>query len=388
MIVPPVLVFIYGIILFWAQNKYRVALSSESKDSPYFLGFLFTLTCLLSMFLRIDLIKTTPPNIFAVLIPQIGTALSTTIVGLIMRHIIISYDPAYSENEKLWRMATEELKENVNTYRVAQEKLIELIDDFCKTRKKLLEDEQEASKTHVSLLSESTAAISKIGKQYPPKVEKIIKSFDNIQEKINEFFGERLQNEIEKLFSNSTLRMEELNKKFCEIAKQSFEKMETSLKGLKINVNSFNESFKLVFEEFPGLQKRLFEQTKEKLLSFQDIYLEQLADCFKKINLNSHLLHDNLSTFSSKLNECKLIVDNGFKESLSDIKCNFRTLSESIQSSSQTISNSSNKLEVHTESFEKLSHNYLNTFQKEIHEIDSIIESFIEITKNRLERIN
>jgi hypothetical protein len=384
LIIPPALVVLYGLILITAQNKYRVSISSETKNSPYFLGFLFTLGCLLNMFLTMGLSSNSSQNFFIDLIPQIGTALSTTIVGLIMRHIIISYDPAVEEGEKLWRMATEELKENSNTYRVAQEKLIDLINEFSKTRKELIEQEQEASKEHVALLSESIATFSELGKNSLPKVREILVNFDEIRKKLDEFINTKLQRTLEEQFSRTSEELEKVHNNFIKSISEVFANMEKSTDHLEEKIDSFKESFNSAFDNFPDIQKRLFEQTGEKLLGFQNNYLGLLSETFQQINKDSHTLKENLSAISTNFDECKSIIDNGYKDNLLEIRKKFSGLSDSVGNANATINTCCTQIQNHISAFDELSGTHLNTFKKEIDDVDRIIGSFIEVTKRRL----
>ena len=109
------------------------------------------------------------------LVPQIGTALLTTIIGLVARQFIVTSDPVHEAQAGILQAATDELKENISAYRLAQQNLLQLIDDFTITRSELIEEEQRASKEHLALLTESSSALGKLGRQYPPGVRLILR---------------------------------------------------------------------------------------------------------------------------------------------------------------------------------------------------------------------
>ncbi len=117
-VAPSLCIIIYSSILWRAQSRHAISLSAETKDSPYFLGFLFTLIALLNIFYHLPRTNGQLSESFTtIIVPQIGTALLTTVLGLLARHIIVSRSPSNDENENIWKSATEELKENAGSYR-------------------------------------------------------------------------------------------------------------------------------------------------------------------------------------------------------------------------------------------------------------------------------
>jgi hypothetical protein len=168
MVVLPAIVICYTGILFFSLRRFFVSLGVETKNSPYFLGFLFTLSCLIRIFLYLPGSNFTgQADFFSFLVPQIGAALSTSIFGLIGRYMIISFDPIEEEQQELWRIATDELKKNSASYQKSQRQLIQLVEEFVSAHNEILEQEEKASRRHIAVLSETSATLEKISNEYP-----------------------------------------------------------------------------------------------------------------------------------------------------------------------------------------------------------------------------
>ncbi len=335
------IVLIYSLILRVGQRRYYQSLSIETKNSPYFLGFLFTLACLCNILLNLGEQGAVKSDVAGFLVPQISAALLTTIAGLIMRQFIITSDPGHDEQEKLFQAATEELKENISSYRLAQQKLLDLVDEFVETRSTLIEEEQKASRQHIQLLSESTDALVKVGKQYPPKVLKLIESLDNIQNRFDTFVNEGLPETFDQLYQKTSLHLENMHQGFVQAIQDFFNRMELQMSTLESRINDFSQGFY----------------------------------------------------------NCNLILDDGFRGKLTQIETNFSELSSLTQSVKLQFQNSNQELldslktleqfvisfENHVRSFDEFHRERLRILGKELKEVDQLIDVFIEVTRKRLE---
>ena len=250
MVILPGIVLGYAAIIFLSQRRFFISLSVETKNSPYFMGFLFTLSCLIVIFLRLPGASyADQAELFTFLVPQIGAALSTTIVGLIGRYLIVSFDPAEEEQQELWRMATVELKENASAYQKSQRKLVDLIEDFVASHNEILEMEEEASRRHITVLSETSATLEKVSSDYPAKLKGFLEIFDTIQNRVDHFMAEILLKAHGELTEGTSFQLQKLYNDFVKIAKSSFTKMNTNLEGLEGKIDEFNRSFRATFDK-------------------------------------------------------------------------------------------------------------------------------------------
>lgn len=336
-------VIFYSLLLIIAQNKYYVSLSQESKDSPYFIGFLFTYVAILNIFFRLS-----DDNVqITFLVSQIGSKLLTTILGLIARQYLISSDPVTDHHNRIFQQATEELKENVAAYRIAQEKLINLIDNFTSKQEEVMLHVHDASVEHLSALTESTNALTKLSRQYPPKIKNLLSGLDEVVVKIE------------------------------EVAKKTIPELNDSFRD-KINSRIENEytNFNLMIE---NISKRIDDQvisisTKVDNL---DSVIGNLSVQFTKCN---NILSDGiiirLKEIENKLNDTVGIINNGHQstELIKDATLVFLN----------NINDQISKIDKSVTELNDTNINRIRLFSQEINAIDSLIDQFIETTKRRL----
>jgi hypothetical protein len=389
--IPPAFVFIYSITLLIAQNKYYVSLSVDTKNSPYFLGFLFTLAALFKIFMDLPELSGIDKNAISFLVPQIGTALSTTIVGLVLRHVILSFDPASEQQEHILRAATDELKENVSAYKKAQQKLLDLIETFVKHHNEILEAEQKASKDHLNFLSESSDALNKISKTYPQNTKKLNAYFDNMKERMDYIIEDNIPDIQKQLLAKTTSNLEKLGNDFTKFTSKLYDDMNLKLIENQKKLDVFSSNLNNSLEEVPKIQTKLLEEGIKRLRDFQNTFIDSFKDSSKKSLVEMQDLLSNLKIFSGSFHECSSIINNDIKPKLSSISHDYNSLSSDLKTSNETISNTnstlSNALSNLKEgiiSFDKLTLQKLQIFQKELVEVDKLIHSFVEIMKKRL----
>src|SRR6476661_5307505 len=87
---PMAAVLMYGLVLLYSQRRYFVYLSDELKDSPYFMGYMLTLTALV----RVFYLNMSPAGEGQgrSLFNGVGSALTASAMGLLVRHMLISLD--------------------------------------------------------------------------------------------------------------------------------------------------------------------------------------------------------------------------------------------------------------------------------------------------------
>ena len=93
LIIPLVIVFVYSMGLFFIAKSEYSTLSSFEKNTPYYLGFLFSLFSLFSLSLKSGFSFDSTS-----LLTSMSIALSTTILGLIMRQVLLSMSATPSED--------------------------------------------------------------------------------------------------------------------------------------------------------------------------------------------------------------------------------------------------------------------------------------------------
>ncbi len=94
LVFPLIIVFFYSVVLYFIDRSKYLSLSGFEKNTPYYLGFLFTLFSLFSLSIQSDFSFDSTAS----LLTTMSIALSTTILGLIMRQILLSLSIPPSED--------------------------------------------------------------------------------------------------------------------------------------------------------------------------------------------------------------------------------------------------------------------------------------------------
>lgn len=341
--IPVVLIILYGIILYIAQKKYFIDLLNSEKNSPYFLGFLFTLFALFHLFIRpADWVER---EIFR----SLSIALITTVVGLMARQALFSFSSIPEGQREILRSLREELEENINKYNEAQSKILNLLEDYSKSKENILKDEKIISEKYISSLNRITLKFSELEKNFSEKIESLIKS---LSEYIDEF-----QAAIDDVIP-SDLRGE-LSHKFDDFHRNY-------IKNLEKGVTDFQSSLERVSTEMINKVETDFVPALQKSS-------EAISSTCKEYSTNVGLYSIDLEENSKKIME----KYKGISESLGD----YLTKINSIRTNLEYVTDSFKKQAIALdESFEtRLTH-----FSSELEEINKLIESFIEAVNKRL----
>jgi hypothetical protein len=387
--IPSVLVILYCCYIFIVQNRYYISLSSETKNSAYFLGFLFNLAALFKTFTSLKSLEAV--NALDIIVPQIGMALSTTICGLVGRHIIISFDPATERQESVLRCVTEELKENASAYKMAQNKLLDLINAFLADHKDLLKAEQDASKEHIKFLSESTDALKKISENYPKAANNIIDDFAKVQEKIDTILDKTLPEVQKHIIQKTGKHLEKMNNDFVESSKLLFSKMTDSVETSNEAVSSFAKRMADNVQKIPLMNDKLLEEGLTILKNTQRSFAEYFASFAKLTNEEIYKTAGNLKVFSDAFANLQVILTESIKPKLETIDDGYNNLLKQIECSNTVLDTSNSKFAKGLETlngtmseFQSSCNRRISDFNKEISEINSLISSFIEVTSKRM----
>lgn len=149
--IPALLVGGYSLVLWRAQETRAWVLSETLKDSPYYLGFLLTQIALVQTFMSYSSDGQAVGGLDAVTF-GIATALSTSIVGLIFRQIVILTDPIAIRRRSTLELLERQLEERISAYHDAQATFVSLVREFTEERTSLLANEKKQSGDYVRKL--------------------------------------------------------------------------------------------------------------------------------------------------------------------------------------------------------------------------------------------
>lgn len=163
----------YGGILIYAQAALYTRLNTTVKDSPYFLGFLLTLVGMVAVFHHISVSGAGDVPVDLV-VKEAGGAVVATVVGLLLRQMTHSMDPADETREAVFESLADEVREQARRLRKDQKDFAKILTDFVNTRDALLSAETEAFKGWVKALETVGPVLTKMTLEYPVQVQTVL----------------------------------------------------------------------------------------------------------------------------------------------------------------------------------------------------------------------
>lgn len=354
---PALVVMFYGGILWYVQDKLFQVLNDPIRNSPYFLGFLFTLVSLFTIFL-----KTSESETFfniSFLSRQIGSALTTTIVGLLFRQALITFDPGEDQRVAIFQSLMEELRENASAYKQTQRELIKVLKDFVNTREELYQKEEQMSSKYLSLMSRNYEGISQLLQKYPPQLNSL---FKNIDDTLNEF-REKIINNITKThnegINESLNKITQFNTHYINEVKSGFDNLLNSLEIINDpNIHKYTENYinglNITSKKYSDALKNACETMTDKIPA----QIDSLNNVFKSSIDSLNLFNDSLK---------------GFRENTQVLPLE--------------ITNVCNSLKKSMEEYEITLKSRLNMLEKEIKSINMIMDEFINVTTEKIQRL-
>ncbi len=342
-IIPVVVIILYGFILYVAQKKYFIDLLNSEKNSSYFLGFLFTLFALFHLFVKPEGLEE------ATIFRNLSIALITTIVGLIMRQVIFSYSSIPQDELDLMKSLREHLSESIEKYDLAETRILRLLEDYTELKKDILKNEKDISDEYINSLNRATGIFKKIELDFAEKIDNFTESFAfNIEE-----FQSDLKDIIpDDMVTNLSKRLDSFQKDYIEKLEDSISNLQASMKRISTEV----------------IQKS-GDDYVSALMEGSDVITKACKDYALKVGGYSSELAEN----SEKINKTYEDILIG----LSDYKDKTDLLKSSIEDLTKSFNNQ-------TKIFNKSLEVRLEKFRGELNNINTLIESFLDALNKRI----
>lgn len=348
------LVISYGGILIYVQKAHNIDLSAQTKNSPYFMGFVFFLMSLTLIFVQNLSGGTGRPNMSG-LFGRAGIAVITTLVGLILRQALFSYDPTDSQAEIFVQELSEDLKKSAKLYRDAQNRLFNLIEEFTAARETLYRKEESISASYTTALHKAILAYTDI-------VENLKTLMDKNVTEINGSF-DNFKGNIIQTFANLSVTMAVAQDKMKQAVNGSLDNL---IKGLE------------------SLSSKKIEEVHESYIASLKTSITLISDVQNKYS--SHLAAE-IDNYSKRMLESTDVIGKS-SESLGKANENLLTrieaLSPAIEKMSTTIGtlNSSydrmsDSVIRQTERFDGGLKQRLGKFEEELNAINSVMDDFL-----------
>lgn len=357
--VPAFVVAAYGLILWVAQYYYYQVLSDPIRNSPYFLGFLLTLATFLVIFLDGSESVQVVGSDTKYILKQIGSAITTTIVGLLFRQSLFTIDPIEDKKVATFQAIVNEIRENAVIYKETQSNFVNVLNKFVDTREKILKDERDLSVQYIKLIKKNYDNVSKLSKKYDEKLEATFNEIDNSSKKIEEKISNNFITIYSKSIEETLNQISVFNKAYIAEVKLSFDELIGSLRTIKDShihkgtndfINTLNNSSKLYSEAIKNASKT---------------FTNDIPNHSQELNQSLQLSINTLGDFNSKLDQ--------YAVEMSKLPMNMQTASSAI-------------LE-HSEQYEQILNTRLKNLAEEIKSIDGLIADFIDAISRKIENI-
>lgn len=314
-------VVIYTGLLYLAQNGYKLILSATTKNSPYFLGFLFTLTALLKIFISLpDQSTNMIAYLNASVIPDIGTALLSTVLGLVGRQLMLTSDPSEERQEEILNRVTNELRSAISSYRGTQRRMLEVLEGFHTTHTSFLEEEVRTTKVHVTTLAEASKALraaEESFKNFPMAASGLVEDATERLRDGNARFVKSVESELHGVIAE----VQGLKDEITRTARDFKECNDLIGRDLKDSLNRVGESFQRTSDSI-GEANRAFEEVSvQSRRAMRDIggkYSELMSD----IENSADIHKSRVRRFKRELDEIDELIDTFIRVTSKRMKLN------------------------------------------------------------------
>lgn len=369
---PSLFVLIYGLLLLMIQHSKEKILIDQEKDSPYFMGFMLTLISLLFIFTTNDEIGIN--NSFQTLFESIGIAISTTIVGLFFRYVIVISDNNETKEKELLNILAEQQEKTILSYINAQDNLYMLISSFSENHQKIIEEEFKYHNEYINKINTFNSGLDEkyilMTKSYEEKAQQINENSSKFSESLSNFYNDLNDN------SNNILSIQKTFTKNIENYVEELNSIQ-----LKETIKELTNSIIKTNEE----HNNLFKNLKEKIESSSiENSLNQLIASINEINSKTI---QTLEEYSNISNTSFDEFNKKMQESFSHFENIFQTLSNDVNNFGSILDNTGNKIDISINSIlQKMKDGIINT-NNDIKMIDKLLTDFTKTIENNIKKM-
>ena len=325
--------FVY--VLFGILNRNSENIESIA-DSIYFLGFIFTLTCISFLLFSVNL--NDPGKGFNEIVKIFGFALLTTILGLLSKILLVNFSPTfssitqYTENElsQTVHKFDQQLHESINRFQIMDTRMAELFEvKFEKTTENLDVAISQASVKLTGFLEESN--------------KHLLGTIDELNEKIKipeNIFVEKLKDPIEKMSSliskynlelETSIDSQAIIKKESQKISRALPKVKNVFNDLETELSTFMSSLKELGFAFTGQITEIdktfstYEDLMKRLVTMEDMLSKIFDDNKEKMEisgkLNSELKKEMefIVTYKNDIEEALKKSEKGLEQMYKDL---------------------------------------------------------------------
>jgi hypothetical protein len=342
-------VVLYALVLLLAQRKHLVTLSGIVQDSPYFLGFILTLIGLAGIFVSIARGGTVGNINVLDVVGRAGTALLATVVGLVMRQALSSFDPGEEARDQMFQTIARGLRAQTAEFHEIQSQFMASVQSQMKVRESLFAREENAAKRYVAALEGGATTLALLAGEYPARVDSLIKSLDS-----------RIV-ELDKVAKDSANRLSTLRDAAAKLFDTEVDALKTELQSSARSLTTARAEATTTAAEVTsalgGAVKALGERRTE------------LDDAAAAYPATAKLLVHALDRIATRANSADT---------------NFRSLATTLETASKTLEEARRAVIAETDTLRDGVKERADKLRAEIQAIDGVVEELVRVLKKRL----
>jgi len=350
-------------------------------DSCYYLGFIFTLVSLIASLWLISDVPDSGQVNFSQIVSSFGVALVTTVIGLIMRLVITSFD---IETKQRQEQIERDIEQSLETFKGQIDVLVStvtssVINVSAKTEQAIIDTLQNYEAVNTNVLKNFESTFNESQQKFETAVDKLTIKLNSI-EVSKDVITKPVLLSIKELTENLTNFSQSFTKGARELQSNN-EQLAYHIAGSTDTINKHINSFEV---QLSNVVREQANQYHVALSEIGDAVLASIGD-IKDLKLD---VEDEVANNASKLNMQFTSLSNSIEQSIPVLTDSLNTLVKETQTIHKQLSDSPNIVQSYVVSLQELTEKFksLTTELPQLNNINEQLTKFeqlLDLTSKR-----
>lgn len=350
-------------------------------DSCYYLGFIFTLVSLIASLWLISDVPDSGQVNFSQIVSSFGVALVTTVIGLIMRLVITSFD---IETKQRQEQIERDIEQSLETFKGQIDVLVStvtssVINVSAKTEQAIIDTLQNYEAVNTNVLKNFEITFNESQQKFETAVDKLTIKLNSI-EVSKDVITKPVLLSIKELTENLTNFSQSFTKGARELQSNN-EQLAYHIAGSTDTINKHINSFEV---QLSNVVREQANQYHVALSEIGDAVLASIGD-IKDLKLD---FEDEVANNASKLNMQFTSLSNSIEQSIPVLTDSLNTLVKETQTIHKQLSDSPNIVQSYVVSLQELTEKFksLTTELPQLNNINEQLTKFeqlLDLTSKR-----
>ncbi|ODR84591.1 hypothetical protein [Shewanella xiamenensis] len=350
-------------------------------DSCYYLGFIFTLVSLIASLWLISDVPDSGQVNFSQIVSSFGVALVTTVIGLIMRLVITSFD---IETKQRQEQIERDIEQSLETFKGQIDVLVStvtssVINVSAKTEQAIIDTLQNYEAVNTNVLKSFESTFNESQQKFETAVDKLTIKLNSI-EVSKDVITKPVLLSIKELTENLTNFSQSFTKGARELQSNN-EQLAYHIAGSTDTINKHINSFEV---QLSNVVREQANQYHVALSEIGDAVLASIGD-IKDLKLD---VEDEVANNASKLNMQFTSLSNSIEQSIPVLTDSLNTLVKETQTIHKQLSDSPNIVQSYVVSLQELTEKFksLTTELPQLNNINEQLTKFeqlLDLTSKR-----